>query len=461
MKKKHTNHTLKKAISLTVATTVLCTGIFTPDFFSTQSVTAKTTSQKTITVTDNSSTTTTLGTNITQFIDKAVDTNTTNTTTNVTAKSTTINIQDTMPTTDTTTTEAPASTPAATKKPTSTKTPATTKKPAATKKPVAAKKPQKKKSNITKITISAAGDCTLGSDYKSPSGVNFYAKYNEKKDPSYFFKNVKSIFKKDNLTLVNFEGTLTKRNTRADKTFAFKGNPSYLKILQKGNVDAVSFANNHCRDYGEGSYNDTIAVFKKNKMPFASYGKVSVYKTKGKKIGMIAVNGLDGVSSSERFINSGIKKLKKKKADLIVVSMHAGIEKTSVINDVQKTIAHYAVKKGANLVLGHHPHTLQGIEKYKGAYIVYSLANFCFGGNTNPADKDTMIFQQTFNISNAGIVTDGGINIIPCSISSTSANNNYQPTPLSGEEGDAVIRKVAALSSAPSITWMDSYTGPR
>lgn len=265
MKKKHTNHTLKKAISLTAATTVLCTGIFTPDFFSTQSVTAKNTSQKTITVTDNSSTTTTLGTNITQFTAKAVDTNTTNTTTNVTAKTTTISIHDTMPTTDTTTTEAPASTPAATKKPTSTKTPATTKKPAATKKPVAAKKPQKKKSNITKITISAAGDCTLGSDYKSPSGVNFYAKYNEKKDPSYFFNNVKSIFKKDNLTLVNFEGTLTKRNTRADKTFAFKGNPSYLKILQQGNVDAVSFANNHCRDYGEGSYNDTIAVFKKNK----------------------------------------------------------------------------------------------------------------------------------------------------------------------------------------------------
>lgn len=139
---------------------------------------------------------------------------------------------------------------------------------------------------------------------------------------------------------------MTKRNTRADKTFAFKGNPSYLKILQQGNVDAVSFANNHCRDYGEGSYNDTIAVFKKNKMPFASYGKVSVYKTKGKKIGMIAVNGLDGVSSSERFINSGIKKLKKKKADLIVVSMHAGIEKTSVIMMFRKLSHTMQLRKG-------------------------------------------------------------------------------------------------------------------
>lgn len=114
------------------------------------------------------------------------------------------------------------------------------------------------------------------------------------------------------MTIVNFEGTLTKRNTRAQKTFAFKGNPSYLKILQKGNVDAVSFANNHCRDYGEGSYQDTISVFKKNKMPYASYGKVSVYKTKGKKIGMIAVNGLEGVSSSEYYIKKVFKNSKEK-----------------------------------------------------------------------------------------------------------------------------------------------------
>ncbi|MFR5088744.1 MAG: CapA family protein [Clostridium sp.] len=123
----------------------------------------------------------------------------------------------------------------------------------------------KKKEAVTEITISAAGDgSTLGSDYKSPASVNFYAKYKQK-TPSYFFKNVKNIFKKDDLTLVNFEGTLTTRSTRADKTFAFKGNPSYLKILQKGNVDAISFANNHCRDFGNGSYHDTICLHRKTR----------------------------------------------------------------------------------------------------------------------------------------------------------------------------------------------------
>ena len=140
------------------------------------------------------------------------------------------------------------------------------------------------KSSLTKITISAAGDCTLGSDIKSPASVNFYAKYREKKNPSYFLKKVKPIFEKDDMTLVNFEGTLTNRTTRAPKTFAFKGNASYLKILQKGSVESVSFANNHCRDYGEGSYRDTIKTFRKQKMPFASYGKTSKKSAKMQKV---------------------------------------------------------------------------------------------------------------------------------------------------------------------------------
>ena len=172
-----------------------------------------------------------------------------------------------------------------------------------------------------------------------------------------------------------------------------------------------------------------------------------------KESGMIAVNGLDGVSSSERFINSGIKKLKKKKADLIVVSMHAGIEKTSVINDVQKTIAHYAIKKGANLVLGHHPHTLQGIEKYKGAYIVYSLANFCFGGNTNPADKDTMIFQQTFTFKNKKLKKTKDIKIIPCKVSSSNNINNYQPTPAKGAAKKRIISKMNSFCKPYNLSF--------
>ena len=72
----------------------------------------------------------------------------------------------------------------------------------------------------------------------------------------------------------------------------------------------------------------------------------------------------------------------------------------------QKKLAHLAIDEGADLVIGHHPHVLEGIEKYNGKYIAYSLGNFCFGGNKNPSDKDTMIFQQTFTIDADGKVAD-------------------------------------------------------
>lgn len=298
----------------------------------------------------------------------------------------------------------------------------------------------------TLITISAAGDCTFGSDRVSPSGTNFYAVYKKQNDPAYFFKKVKKYFNNDDLTLVNFEGVLTKRTTRADKKFAFKGSPGYINILKKGSVEAVAFANNHCRDFGQGSYADTVDCFNDGGITYSSYGKVGVYEVKGKTIGMISVNGLEGTSASKKLIKSGMEKLKKKGADLRIVSMHAGIEYDKSPSGDQKSLARYAVEQGADLVLGHHPHILQGIEKYKGSYIVYSLGNFCFGGNTNPPDKDTMIFQQTFVFREDKLKkSESTVKIIPCSVSSASGINNYQPTPASGKKKDQILKKIDQL----------------
>ena len=308
----------------------------------------------------------------------------------------------------------------------------------------------------TTITISAAGDCTFGSDRSSPSSVNFYSVYNKKKDPSYYFKKVKNIFGKDDMTLVNFEGTLTKRTTRADKKFAFKGSPSYVNILKKGSIEAVGFANNHCRDFGSGSYTDTINIFKESGITYSSYSKVGVYKVKGKKIGMISVNGLENISSVKQLIQSGMKKLKEKKVDIRIVSMHAGIEHNYSVSGTQKCIAHYAVDKGADLVLGHHPHNLQGMEKYKGVCIVYSLGNFCFGGNTNPSDKDTMVFQQTFVFHKDKLKKNKStIKIIPCSVSSASGINNYQPTPVKGKRKAQILRKLDKMCLSLGFTLRD------
>lgn len=292
------------------------------------------------------------------------------------------------------------------------------------------------------ITISAAGDCTFSSDIKSPSSTNFYSVYNKERNNSYFFKNVKPIFQKDDMTIVNFEGTLSNRGKRAVKTFCFRGKPSYIDILNKGSVEAVAFANNHAFDFGKVSYTDTINCFKKAKIAYSSYSTIGIYKVKGIRIGMISIQEI-GRSDAASILRTAIKKMKKEKPDLLVVSFHWGIERTYTPTKSQTELSRIAINEGgADLVLGHHPHVLQPIEKYKKSYIVYSLGNFCFGGNTNPPDKDTMIYQQTFHFHNDKLVTDNKARIIPCSISSVTYRNNYQPTPSKGSEEKRILKRM-------------------
>jgi hypothetical protein len=198
--------------------------------------------------------------------------------------------------------------------------------------------------NVT-ITISAAGDCTLSSDIKQPASLNFFAVYNKQKDDTYFFKNVKSYFDKDDMTIVNFEGTLSNRGSRVEKQWAFRGKPSYINILKEGSIEAVAFANNHARDYGEISYTDTIKSFEKAKIAYSSYAQVGVYEVKGIRIGMISVQET-GRSDATTVLRKAIKNLKKEKPDLVIVSFHWGIERTSVITKAQKDLSRIAIDEG-------------------------------------------------------------------------------------------------------------------
>ncbi len=129
-------------------------------------------------------------------------------------------------------------------------------------------------------------------------------------------------------------------------------------------------------------------------------------------------------------------------------STHWGTEKETVPDETQIELGHIAVDEGADLVIGSHPHVIQGYEKYNGRYIVYSLGNFCFGGNPNPSDKDCMIFQQTFTVTGNDVATDDNINVIPCSISSVSNSNNYQPTPATGDEKTRIEAKIKKSSDS-------------
>ena len=296
------------------------------------------------------------------------------------------------------------------------------------------------------ITISAAGDCTLGTDeYFDPStSLNAYYDSN---GPEYFFQNVKSIFDADDLTIVNMEGTLTEETARQDKTYAFKGPAEYAQILTSGGVEAANLANNHSHDYGDKSYTDTIETIEAAGIVSFGYDRTAVMDVNGIKVGLVGTYELaDGMGCEDEMI-ANIKAVEEQGAQIVIVSFHWGLERENYPTENQVNLAHSAIDNVADLVLGHHPHVLEGIEVYNGKNIVYSLGNFCFGGNSNPSDKDTMIFQQTFTVENGELTADNVTNIIPCSVSSESGYNNYQPTPLEGDEAERVRGRIEEYSS--------------
>ena len=205
-------------------------------------------------------------------------------------------------------------------------------------------------------------------------------------------------------------------------------------------MEAANLANNHSKDYGEQSYNDTMDALDEAGITNFGYDRVAIKKVKGIKVGLVGTYVLaDGLGVKDS-MEKNIQDLKDEAHRLIIASFHWGEEKAEYPNDVQVELAHAAIDAGADLVLGHHPHVLQGIEQYKGKNIVYSLGNFCFGGNMYPSDMDTMIFQQTFTLKGGKLQEDNVTNIIPCSISSVEDYNNYQPTPAAGEKENGNLK---------------------
>lgn len=314
-------------------------------------------------------------------------------------------------------------------------------------------------SSPVSLTLSVVGDCTLGTDETFDYDTSLNAYY-ENYGADYFLQNVKDIFSADDLTIANFEGTLTDSDEREDKTFAFKAPASYASILTGGSVEAVNTANNHSHDYGDQSFDDTLTALDDAGIVHFGYDETAVMDVKGIKVGLVGIYELYDHLEREQQLKDNIAKVKADGAQLIVVIFHWGNETETVPDSNQTTLGRIAIDEGADLVCGHHPHVLQGIETYKGRNIVYSLGNFCFGGNSSPSDMDTMIYQQTFTIDADGVKKDNVTNIIPCSISSAAYDgyNNYQPTPAEGDEATRILGKINERSSWISTAEGSTFT---
>ncbi len=312
----------------------------------------------------------------------------------------------------------------------------------------------------SEIILTAAGDCTLGSDPRFSYGGSFNARFEaEGENHAYFFENVAPIFRKDSLSFVNFEGTLTEETKRADKAYTFKGPAHYAKILTEGDIEVVSLSNNHTYDFHEAGFADTKKALEAENIAYAYSDKTALFSVrpgeeatevkkgavKGKNetyIGIAAFSIWYDDAEVRANIKEAITDLREEGADLVFVSCHWGLEGENYPYDTQKTVGRYAIDAGADGVWGHHPHVIQGIETYKGKEIVYSMGNFCFGGNHNPSDKDCFMYQMTFETLDGILTGEWKSEIIPCRISSQNGLNDYKPTPAEGAEKKRILDRM-------------------
>jgi poly-gamma-glutamate capsule biosynthesis protein CapA/YwtB (metallophosphatase superfamily) len=309
-----------------------------------------------------------------------------------------------------------------------------------------AKKPPDKPVVETAIKVSAAGDFTLGTDENFTYEGSFPDEASKNGLP-YFVAKLDHIFEADDLSTVNLETTLTNATEKAEKTFRFKGDPAYAQILELGGIEAVNLANNHTNDYLEKGYADTIATLEKQKIGYFGYDHQYVTTIKGIKVGVLGYEGWEDTPEIRAMVDANIKKLREQGVKIILVHFHWGNEREYVPEESQKSLARYTIDSGADLILGHHPHVVQGIEEYNGKFIVYSLGNFMFGGNRNPDDKDTFVFQQTFHLRDGELSDQKEIKVVPFSISSVTSRNNYQPLLLKGSEAERIKQKIVDASN--------------
>ena len=313
------------------------------------------------------------------------------------------------------------------------------------------------------MTITCAGDFTIGKDMNHKDIFTPELKKNDG-NINFVMQNVKSIFTEDDLTLINFEGTLTestfKPKSKTKDDFIFSISPSYASVLPDNSVEAVCLDNNHVLDHGEEGLEDTKQALRDAGVIYSTPLETGVFNYRGIiQVAMLSYNCIDrygeGFKSNkfkseyteaflqhdtfEEAVCAEIEEAKRNYA-VVIVSFHWGREKDYAPTQNQIRLGRMAADAGADLVIGHHSHRIQPIEYYNGTLICYSLANFCFAGNSKPSDMSSFMLQARFRVKEDGSASFKDFIIIPFRISSTKSTNNFTPTPFeSGAERDSIL----------------------
>jgi len=289
------------------------------------------------------------------------------------------------------------------------------------------------------VVVNFTGDCIFTNHFEAIIGD----------DLNSVFEEVPWFLRAD-INMINLEHPITLSDDPEEKEFTFKMHPRYLRLMEKGNINLVNAANNHIYDFGIPGIDDTIEYLDSVNIAYVGIGKSLqearepvIFNVKDKTLGFLGYFGGAGQFAATdtssglaprypSFIFQDIRAVSPE-VDYVIVSFHWGIENERYPEEWQTELGRASIDAGADLVVGHHPHVLQGIEIYNGGIIAYSLGNFIFGGHHRPV-HDTIVLQVLFGETME-------VRTIPVRI------NNWRVTNLDDEPAREVIDSLRYYSN--------------
>ena len=292
------------------------------------------------------------------------------------------------------------------------------------------------------ITLTFGGDAVLGCRESYLGMSESLPAYLDREGFYWPFGGLSSFFLNDDLSVVNLECVLKDdpKGEDTSKQWRFRGLPGYTEALTAGGIDLVNIANNHTVDYGEEGMSSTLNALD-GVVPYCGNGHNVVLTVKGVRFGFGGCRETTYREDPE-IIARDIAELKAQGAEYIIYQCHWGTEYEENHNVLQEAMARSCQRAGADLVVGHHPHVVQGIDYIMDMPVVYSLGNLSFGGTIRLSTYDAMLLQVSVFPDRTENRTE--LKLIPILTSSQSEKkiNDYHPVPALDQDALRILKKV-------------------
>lgn len=284
------------------------------------------------------------------------------------------------------------------------------------------------------VVITLGGDCVLGTREEWKDDAQTFDTMIAQKGYGWCFEKIAEPFLTDDISLVNLETVLQSHSEghASAKEFTFRGDPAYTAILKEAGIEQVNIANNHYIDFGRSGRESTRAALEEAGIGFSGYTYRSVVEVNGYRIGFAGCRETVYLDRKMPVYND-LQALKKAGCDAIIYSFHWGKEYSPTHNQTQRRMADYAIQHGADIVVGTHPHCVQGVELRRGSLILWSLGNLVFGGTHEMTTFDAVVAQAVLRFED-GKYQGVTLRLMPVLTSSARPENNFQPEWAQGED---------------------------